>query len=78
MLHWFNPSTTTGPVAPTITSLVAGSSIQLTIIGGENAQIAMKVPLDMTRVFQGTLLMCVLATDMLTRYRLRLTLWEAA
>jgi ABC-type uncharacterized transport system permease subunit len=41
-------------------------------IGGENAQIAMKVPLDMTRVFQGTLLMCVLAMDVFTRYRLRL------
>ena len=31
MLYWFNPSTTTGPAAPTITSLVADSSTQLTI-----------------------------------------------
>ena len=57
---------------------MAGLVLALTIIGGENAQIAMKVPLDMTRVFQGTLLMCVLATDVLTRYRLRLTLWRTA
>ena len=52
--------------------LCAGLVLSLTIIGGENAQIAMKVPLDMTRVFQGTLLMCVLAMDVFTRYRLRL------
>ena len=57
---------------------VAGLVLALTIIGGENAQIVMKVPLDMTRVFQGALLMCVLATDVLTRYRLRLVLWRAA
>ena len=56
----------------------AGLVLALTIIGGENAQIAMKVPLDMTRVFQGTLLMCVLAMDVLTRYRLRLSLWRRA
>ena len=56
----------------------AGLVLALTIIGGENAQIAMKVPLDMTRVFQGTLLMCVLAMDVLTRYRLRLVLRRPA
>ena len=55
--------------------LCAGLVLSLTIIGGENAQIAMKVPLDMTRVFQGTLLMCVLAMDVFTRYRLRL-IWQ--
>ena len=55
--------------------LCAGLVLSLTIIGGENAQIAMKVPLDMTRVFQGTLLMCVLAMDVFTRYRLRL-IWR--
>ena len=55
----------------------AGLVLSLTIIGGESAQIAMKVPLDMTRVFQGTLLMCVLATDVFTRYRLRL-IWRRA
>jgi simple sugar transport system permease protein len=55
--------------------LCAGLVLSLTIIGGENAQIAMKVPLDMTRVFQGTLLMCVLAMDVFTRYRLRLV-WQ--
>ena len=58
--------------------LVGGLVLALTIIGGENAQIAMKVPLDMTRVFQGTLLMCVLAMDVLTRYHFRLVLWRHA
>ena len=55
--------------------LCAGLVLSLTIIGGESAQITMKVPLDMTRVFQGTLLMCVLAMDVFTRYRLRL-IWR--
>jgi hypothetical protein len=43
-------------------------------IGGENAQILMKVPLDTTRAFQGILLMCVLAADVLTRYRIKIRL----
>lgn len=46
--------------------------VALTVIGGENAQIAMKLPLDLTRAFQGVLLMCVLAADALVSYRLRL------
>lgn len=53
--------------------LCAGLVLALTAIGGENAQIAMKVPLDMTRAFQGILLMCVLTADVFTRYRLRMT-----
>ena len=44
----------------------------LTVIGGENAQIALKLPLDLTRVFQGVLLMCVLAADALVTYEVRL------
>jgi ABC-type uncharacterized transport system permease subunit len=53
--------------------LCAGLVLALTTIGGENAQISMKVPLDMTRAFQGILLMCVLAADVFTRYSLRIT-----
>ncbi len=52
--------------------LVAGLFLALTYVGGESAQIA-KLPQDMTRVFQGLLLMCVLAADVLTRYRLVVT-----
>lgn len=48
--------------------LVAGLFLALTYVGGESAQIA-KLPQDMTRVFQGLLLMCVLAADVMTRYR---------
>ena len=52
--------------------LVAGLFLALTFIGGENAQIAMKVPLDLTKVFQGILLFYVLACDSLILYRIRL------
>ena len=58
--------------------LIAGLVLALTYIGGENAQIAMKLPLDLTQVFQGLLLFCVLAADVITRYRVRLTMGRAA
>ena len=43
--------------------LIAGLFLALTFIGGEQAQIAMKIPLDVTKVFQGILLFYVLACD---------------
>jgi len=46
--------------------------LALTFIGGEQAQIAMKIPLDLTKVFQGILLFFVLACDSLIVYRIRL------
>jgi simple sugar transport system permease protein len=46
--------------------------LALTFIGGEEAQISMKVPLDLTKVFQGILLFYVLACDSLIIYRIRL------
>jgi ABC-type uncharacterized transport system permease subunit len=52
--------------------LIAGFFLALTFIGGEQAQIAMKIPLDVTKVFQGILLFYVLASDSLITYRLRL------
>src|ERR1700749_3281251 len=52
--------------------LVAGLFLALTFIGGESAQIALKVPLDFTKVFQGILLFFVLACDTLILYRFRL------
>jgi simple sugar transport system permease protein len=52
--------------------LLAGLFLALTFIGGEEAQIAMKVPLDLTKVFQGILLFYVLACDSLVVYRIRL------
>jgi general nucleoside transport system permease protein len=52
--------------------LVAGFFLALTFIGGEQAQIAMKIPLDVTKVFQGILLFYVLACDSLITYRFRL------
>src|SRR4249919_2219141 len=52
--------------------LIAGLFLALTFIGGEQAQIAMKIPLDVTKVFQGILLFFVLACDSLILYRFRL------
>ena len=46
--------------------------VALTTIGGENAQILLKLPLDLTTCFQGLLLLCVLAADALTSYRIRI------
>jgi general nucleoside transport system permease protein len=52
--------------------LIAGLFLALTFIGGEGAQISMKVPLDLTKVFQGILLFYVLACDSLIVYRIHL------
>ncbi len=52
--------------------LVAGVFLAITFIGGENAQIMLRLPLDATRVFQGLLLFYVLACDTLLLYRVRL------
>jgi len=53
--------------------LIAGLVLALTFVGGEDAQIAMHLPGDMTLAFQGVLLICVLAADVLARYRLTFT-----
>jgi general nucleoside transport system permease protein len=51
--------------------LIAGLFLALTFIGGEQAQISIKVPLDLTKVFQGILLFYVLACDSLILFRIR-------
>jgi simple sugar transport system permease protein len=53
--------------------LVAGVVLAMTYLGGETAQIALKLPVDMTRAFQGILLICVLGADVFTRHRLRIS-----
>ena len=60
--------------------LIAGLFLALTFIGGEGAEISMKIPVDLTKVFQGILLFYVLACDSLILYRLRFipTHWKAA
>ncbi len=52
--------------------LIAALFLALTFIGGEQAQISIKVPLDLTKVFQGILLFYVLACDSLILYRIRI------
>ncbi|MGG5821489.1 ABC transporter permease [Falsiroseomonas sp. HW251] len=58
--------------------LVAGVFLAITFIGGENAQIMLRLPLDATRVIQGLLLFYVLACDTLLLYRPRLVRSAAA
>jgi simple sugar transport system permease protein len=52
--------------------LIAGIFLAITFIGGENAQISLRLPLDVTRVFQGFLLFYVLACDAFLNYRIAL------
>ncbi len=52
--------------------LIAGLFLALTFIGGEGAQISMKIPLDLTKVFQGILLFYVLACNSMIVHRIRL------
>lgn len=52
--------------------LLAGLLLALSYLGGEQAQIALKVPIGITSVIQGLLLFYVLACDTLILYRLRL------
>jgi general nucleoside transport system permease protein len=54
--------------------LIAGLFLALTFIGGEGAQISLKVPLDLTKVFQGLLLFYVLACDSLILYRIHIVM----
>ncbi len=58
--------------------LIAGVFIAITFIGGENAQIMLKLPLDVARVMQGMLLFFVLACDTFLIYRPRLVREAAA
>jgi simple sugar transport system permease protein len=52
--------------------IIAALVVALLVIGGENAQIMLKLPLDLTTAFQGILLLCVLSADALVSYRVRL------
>lgn len=51
--------------------LLASLLVALTYIGGELAQIELRLPLAVTGVFQGMLLFFLLGTDVLIRYRIR-------
>jgi general nucleoside transport system permease protein len=51
--------------------ILAGLLMALSYIGGENAQVEVGLPQAVTGVFQGLLLFFLLATDFLTRYRIR-------
>ncbi|MEZ5838039.1 MAG: ABC transporter permease [Geminicoccaceae bacterium] len=51
--------------------IFAGLLMALSYIGGENAQVEVGLPQAVTGVFQGLLLFFILATDFLTRYRIR-------
>lgn len=51
--------------------LLAGIFLALTYLGGENAQIMLKLPVAVTGVFQGLLLFFLLACDVLIHYRIQ-------
>ena len=53
--------------------LFAGLLMALTYLGGDSAQITMNLPNAVTGVFQGMLLFFLLALDMLTNFKLKLT-----
>lgn len=57
--------------------LFAALVIALSYIGGESAQILLKLPIAVTGVFQGMLLFFLLGFDLLIRYRVRLSLPSA-
>jgi len=56
--------------------LFAGLLLALSYLGGEGAQITLKVPIGITKVIQGLLLFYVLACDTLILYRLRVVQTE--
>ncbi len=50
--------------------VLASVVMAVILIGAENAQIALKLPLDVAMIFQGLLLFCLLGGEALTRHRL--------
>jgi len=54
-------------------ALFAGLLLALTYLGGETAQINLKLPVAVTGVFQGLLLFFLLASDVLIQYKLQFT-----
>jgi ABC-type uncharacterized transport system permease subunit len=58
--------------------LFAGLILALSYLGGEAAQIELGMPSAVTGIFQGILLFCLLACDILILYRLRLGRTAAA
>ena len=58
--------------------LLAGLLMALTYIGGELAQFMLGLPSAAIQAFQGMLLFFLLAVDLLTNFRIRLSLGRAA
>ncbi len=56
--------------------LVSALLLALTYVGGEYAQMKYGLPADFTKMFQGMLLICVLAADALVSHRMRIVLKE--
>jgi len=52
-------------------ALFAALLLALTYLGGETAQINLKLPIAVTGVFQGLLLFYLLASDVLIQYRVQ-------
>ena len=68
------PNAEGGRTTPSIVAFKDGEVLVpgwVTFIGGENAQIFLKLPKNVTGIFQGMLLFFLLACDTLIRYRIR-------
>jgi simple sugar transport system permease protein len=51
--------------------VLAGLLMSLLYLGGEAAQVALQIPYAVTGLFQGTLLLCLLGSDLFVFYRVR-------
>ena len=56
----------------TFGAILAGIMIAITFVGGEMAQINIKLPFAAVGIFQAMMLFLILASDILVRYRIRL------
>ena len=52
-------------------AILAGIMIAITFVGGEMAQISIKLPFAAVGIFQAMMLFLILASDLLVRYRIR-------
>jgi simple sugar transport system permease protein len=52
-------------------AVLAGLIVALSFVGGEMAQISIKLPFAAVGIFQAMMLVLLLASDILVRYRLR-------
>ena len=73
MAYWLQPRATANTPLLTLSCVFASLLMALTYIGGDIAQSQLGLPAAAIQVFQGMLLFFILALDLLTNYRLRIS-----